>query len=131
MSQKDHHHDQDHAHAHDHGHTHSHDQDHTHEHTHSHEHSHSHDHGHSHSHDAPQTKTTEGEMSMEDKLLTLFGHWIAHNDSHKDNFNTWADRAKQAGLDASALALEEAGRLSQQVTDKLKEALAALESSSK
>ncbi len=65
-------------------------------------------------------------MTMEDKLLTLFAHWIAHNDSHKDNFNTWAGRAKEAGLDSAASALEEAGALSQQVTEKLKEALNAL-----
>ncbi|HCY86157.1 MAG TPA: zinc transporter [Desulfobacteraceae bacterium] len=94
--------------------SHDHTHDHDHEHSHAHTHTHSHDHGHSHSHG--------GEMSMEDKLATLFAHWIDHNDSHMDNFVSWADKARAAGFDDVAASLEEAGRLSGDVTGKLKEA---------
>ncbi|WDP89046.1 MAG: zinc transporter [Desulfobacter sp.] len=95
--------------------------DHTHTHSHSHDHDHSHDHAHTHSHDH------SSEMSMEDKLKTLFAHWIDHNDSHKDNFVSWAKKAREAGLDAAADALEEAGSLSQEVTEKLRQARASIE----
>ena len=61
-------------------------------------------------------------MSMEDKLNTLFSHWIDHNDSHKDNYISWAAKARDAGLGAVADALEAAGALSDQVTEKLKTA---------
>jgi len=65
---------------------------------------------------------------MEEKLLTLFSHWIDHNDSHKDNFVSWAGKARGEGLDAVAESLEQAGDLSEEVTEKLKQALAALKS---
>jgi len=88
----------------------------------SHDPCHDHDHGHHHSHE------DGGQMSMEEKLNTLFSHWIGHNDSHKDNFFSWAQKARQAGLDAVALDLEAAGALSDQVTLKLKAAHERLKS---
>ena len=97
----------------------------THEHTHDHSndqaHSHNdHDHGHKHTHD--QAK----EMTLEQKLNILFSHWIDHNDSHKDNFLSWAEKARTAGLTEVASSLEQAGSLSQEVTKKLEDALAKL-----
>lgn len=92
----------------------------THDHGHSHGHSHSHDHTHSHTHD--------NEMSMAEKLQTLFAHWIDHNDSHMDNFVSWAAKARAEGLDGVADSLEQAGTLSRDVTEKLREALAKLNS---
>lgn len=102
----DHHHDAPHDHTdhHDHGHTHDHD------------HGHTHNHNHSHSH----------ELTFEQKLEKLFGHWIDHNDSHKDTFFTWAQRAKEAGLKEVAADLEKAGQLSQEVTLRLKDSLEKL-----
>ena len=94
--------------------------DHDHSHSHEHSHSHGHSHGHSHSHESGV------ELSMDEKLKTLFAHWIDHNDSHKDNFVSWAAKAREAGLEDVAVSLEEAGSLSGQVTGKLKEALAGL-----
>ncbi len=92
--------------------------DHSHDHHHGHSHSHSHDHGHSHDH--------AREMSMEDKLETLFAHWVDHNDSHKDNFVSWAAKAREAGLETVAQSLEQAGALSEEVTEKLRQARKAL-----
>ena len=100
--------------THDHDHSHAHDHNHGQEHSHSHDHAHEHSHGHDHSHSQ--------ELTLEQKLEKLFGHWIDHNDSHKDTFVTWANRAKDGGIDEIALNLEKAGQLSQEVTKQLKEA---------
>ena len=81
--------------------------------THNHNHSHSHSHDHNHS----------DELTLEQKLQTLLGHWVDHNESHKDTFFTWAKRAKDQGIDDIALNLEKAGQLSQEVTIQLKDAL--------
>ena len=114
----------DHTHDHSTGQEHSHPHDHSshHDHDHSHDHGHSHSHGHDHSHDHDPVK----EMTLEQKLNTLFSHWIGHNDSHKDNFLSWAEKARDAGLTEVASSLEQAGSLSQEVTKKLEAALANL-----
>ncbi|MBU1194796.1 MAG: zinc transporter [Proteobacteria bacterium] len=107
------HHD-DHSHDHFHG-----DHNHTHgDHDHSHGHSHNHDHSHAHPH----------ELSFEQKLEKLFGHWIDHNDSHKETFFTWAKRADDAKLTEIAKRLDKVGKLSEEVTGLLKEALKILQS---
>lgn len=97
-----------------HGHSHNHDHDHSHGHGHSHGHDHSHDHGHSH------------ELSFEQKLEKLFAHWIDHNESHKETFFTWAERAKEAKLDAAAQSIEKAGQAAEEITRLLKEGMKAL-----
>ena len=89
--------------------------DHTHPHDHDHSHGH-HDHGHS---DSP--------MGLEEKLITLLSHWVDHNESHKDNFVAWADRAEEGNFSEVARHLKEAGALSHQVTEALKKARKALE----
>ncbi len=68
-------------------------------------------------------------MSLEQKLATLFAHWVDHNESHKDNFLSWATKARDQGLLEIAGHLEEAGRLSEQVTAELKKARDGLEKS--
>ena len=83
----------------------------THEHGHS--HGHGHDHGHSHTH----------ELTFEQKLEKLFAHWIDHNNSHKDTFFTWAKRAREAGLNDVADHIDNAGKLSEDVTVQLEDAL--------
>ncbi|MBU1342184.1 MAG: hypothetical protein KKD66_11225, partial [Proteobacteria bacterium] len=87
-----------------------------HDHDHDHDHGHSHDHGHGHTH----------ELTFEQKLEKLFGHWIDHNDSHKETFFTWAGRAKEAGLGDVAEKIEKAGHLSEDVTRLIKDALKTL-----
>jgi len=49
-------------------------------------------------------------------------HWVDHNDSHKDNFYSWAKKAEQAGLDGIAFHLKQAGDLSEKVTEHLRQA---------
>ncbi|WP_022669174.1 hypothetical protein [Desulfospira joergensenii] len=102
--------------------SHDHDHDHDHSHGHSHDHSHDNDHDHGHSHD----HSHDGEMSMEEKLATLLSHWVDHNESHKDNYLSWADKARQSGLADIASSLREACRLSGEVTRALEKAKNAL-----
>ncbi len=85
-----------------------------------HEHGHSHDHSHSHGH--------SHELTFEQKLEKLFEHWIDHNNSHKDTFFTWAQRAREAGLNEVAQHIETAGNLSQDVTQQLEGAMDKLKS---
>ncbi len=94
----------------------SHNHEHGHNHTHSHDHSHDHDHAHTHAHDG------KPDMSTKEKLDVLLAHWVDHNDSHKDNFYSWAKKAEQAGLDTVAARLKQAGDLSEKVTQQLKQA---------
>ena len=61
-------------------------------------------------------------MTLAQKVETLLGHWIDHNDSHKNTFFTWAERAKNEGLEDVAAKIEQAGNLSEQVTVLLKDA---------
>jgi len=98
--------------------------DHSHEHEHEHEHSQTHEHSHSHS----QTHDHGEEMTLEQKLTTLLSHWIDHNDSHKDNYLSWAGKAKEGGLTDIASFLDQAGSLSQDVTHKLEDALKQIKS---
>ena len=65
-------------------------------------------------------------MTMEQKLVTLLSHWVDHNESHKDNYLSWADKARQAGLPDIASCLREACRLSGEVTRVLEKARDAL-----
>jgi len=103
--------------------THHHDHDHDHDHDHNHSHDHNHDHSHSHAHDHSHSHNHPHELTFEQKLEKLFGHWIDHNDSHKDTFFIWAGRAKEAGLTEVADNIEKAGQLSEDVTRQLKDAL--------
>lgn len=113
------------THQNDQGHDHSnaHDQNDQHDHGHSHDHDHSHSHSHDHSHSQGHDHNQPHELTFEQKLEKLFSHWIEHNDSHKDTFYTWAGRAKEAGLDQIAQNIEKAGRLSEDVTRQLRDAL--------
>lgn len=105
---------------------HSHKHPQTHPHPHAHEHEHAHDHGKSHSHGQghghDRDSDSKPEMSTKQKLAVLLSHWVDHNDSHKDNFYSWAEKAEQAGLDGIAAHLRQAGDLSEQVTQQLRQA---------
>ena len=111
-----------HDHSHEHSDSHSHPHDHNHEHEHDHHHSHSHENSHSHSH------THSHELSFEQKLEKLFSHWIDHNNSHKETFMTWAQRAKEANLTAVAENIEKAAQMSEELTKSLQEGLKTLNS---
>ncbi len=106
--------------------THSHDDHHPHTHDHSHSNDHSHTHSDSHDHDHPHDHGHAHELTFEQKLEKLFTHWIDHNDSHKETFFTWAERAKEAKLDSVAVNIKKAGQVSEEITRLLKEAMKKL-----
>jgi len=54
-------------------------------------------------------------MNAIDKLRVLLPHWQAHNEEHAGEFQTWAERAREAGethlaehIEAAALRMKEA-----------------------
>lgn len=114
--------------SHNHEHTHNHSHSHDHDHDHSHDHGHSHDHAHDHGHTAGHSHTHASgpEMSTKEKIGVLLSHWVGHNDSHKDNFYSWAKKAEQDGLGEIAGHLKQAGDLSEKVTEQLKKAVEKL-----
>ena len=85
-----------------------------HDHSHPHDHSHSHDHHHDHE---------KGPLSLKEQLEVLLNHWVDHNDAHKGNYITWAERAKQGGFEDAATTISEIADMTDAVTEKLKEAM--------
>jgi len=123
--------------SHDHHHHHGEDSSHDHHHHHgeesSHEHHHHgeqqsnsdhHDHGDQRAH--CQVQHSEVEMALSEKLALLLKHWIDHNNSHKDNYLSWADKADADKLAKTAEFLRETSALSVKITENLEKALKAL-----
>ncbi len=80
--------------------------------THHHDDHHSHDHSH----------TLSPSLSFNDKMVKLLAHWIQHNDDHANNYRDWANQAMEKEIPHIAEKLEEAARLTDQITDTFKEA---------
>jgi hypothetical protein len=72
-------------------------------------------HDHHHGADSP--------LSFEEKLVRIFDHWVKHNESHAQTYADWREKAKAHGMDGIAGILDETARLSEQLTEKLKEGL--------
>ena len=85
--------------------------------------SHSHEHSHDRHHHNHETK----ELSFDEKLKSLFQHWIDHNSSHKESFLSWAEKAEKEGFAKIVPYLEEAGELSDKINFKLEQALKKLD----
>ncbi|MBF0572382.1 MAG: hypothetical protein HQK69_01280 [Desulfamplus sp.] len=115
----------------DHNHNHSDDLDnHVHDHSHSpgsHSHKHSHgsdNHAHSHHH-------SEETLSLAQKFSMLLKHWIDHNNSHKESYLSWADKADfensgKNNLSEAANILRKTAELSEQITEQLQNALKSI-----
>lgn len=109
----------DHEHSH-HNHAHKHEDNekpHTHGHTHDHEHTHDHD------HDQPGNKE---ELTFDGKLTILMGHWIDHNKSHQQTYESWADKAAGENQPETAALLKEVSEDSIRITKTLEKALQAI-----
>jgi rubrerythrin len=58
-----------------------------------------------------------------EKIPVLIRHWIEHNESHGEEYQRWADIAREEGLErVESLILEAADRI-RSANEKLKEAL--------
>ena len=85
-------------------------------------HGHDHEHHHHHSHDHHHHDGT-GELSFEEKLGTIFDHWIKHNESHARTYLDWGEKAKAHGREDIAAILADIAGLSDRLTEKLKAGL--------
>ena len=94
-----------------------------------HSHDHSHDHSNDHSHD--HSHASSPSLSFNDKMVKLLAHWIQHNDDHASNYRDWANQATEKGLSHIAEKLEDAARLTDQITDTFTEANQLLHTKSK
>lgn len=103
---------------HDHDHHGHHDHDHNPAHAHHHHDHPDHDHHghHDHEHGSPA-------LSFEEKLIRMFEHWVKHNESHAQTYADWREKATANGKDGVAVLLGEIARLSDRLTEKLKEGL--------
>jgi len=84
----------------------------------SHHHEHEHEHHHNHG----------SKLSFEDQLKTLFTHWVDHNNSHMDNYTSWAGKAEKENFKETAALLRQAAEESQTITQTLEKALQSLKS---
>lgn len=62
----------------------------------------------------------------EEKLRALLPHWMEHNDEHAAEFQAWAGRARAAGHDEVADAIDAAAQELSAVNASLGAALEAL-----
>jgi len=76
-----------------------------------------HHHHHHHHHDS------QGELSFDEKIEKILGHWIKHNEDHASNYRNWAEKAKANGIDKAGKLLEEAADMSLAINEKFEAAL--------
>lgn len=105
----------------------NHDHEHSH-HNHAHKHEenekpHTHGHTHDHGHDQPGNKD---ELTFDSKLAILMGHWINHNKSHQQTYESWADKAAGENQPEAAALLKEVSEDSRRITATLEKALQAI-----
>ena len=65
-------------------------------------------------------------MDFAEKALVRLNHWIAHNESHQEEYEYFAAQLEEAGKTASALQIREMVALSQKSNECLRKALEAL-----
>ena len=65
-------------------------------------------------------------MAFVEKALVRLNHWIAHNESHQEEYEKFAAQLEEAGKAASALQIREMVALSKKSNECLRQALTAL-----
>ncbi len=65
-------------------------------------------------------------MDFDEKALTRLNHWIAHNESHQEEYEKFAVQLEEAGKTASALQIREMVALSKKSDECLRKALTGL-----
>ncbi len=66
-------------------------------------------------------------MEIAERLSHLVPHWIEHNESHVEQLEEWAARAREAGLTQAAEEIGAAAGAMREATAALHRARAALE----
>ena len=63
-------------------------------------------------------------INEKDKLKTLLGYWVEHNEEHSGEFKEWAEKAREMGevevADEIMQAVENMDRVSEILTKTLK-----------
>lgn len=108
----------------------THHQDHNHSHCNK-EHEHSDNHHHHDNDNRPHDHYSEGEMPLSAKFSLLLNNWIAHNNSHKESYLSWADKAESDkscahNLSEAAKFLRQTAELSEKITENLENALKSI-----
>jgi t-SNARE complex subunit (syntaxin) len=70
----------------------------------------------------------ETRMDQKKKLSVVIEHWIEHNESHKGEYERWAQTAVDLGLDSVKTEIEEAVEKLSQSNQHLEKALKAISS---
>lgn len=65
-------------------------------------------------------------MEDQKRLAILIQHWIEHNESHREEYRKWAERAQALGLFGVKAKMEEAIESLHQCNLSLQEALKSL-----
>ncbi len=66
-------------------------------------------------------------LETEAKLSHLLAHWVEHHEAHLENYRTWASRAREAGLEQVADALDRAVATGVEAARALRDAAKALD----
>ena len=73
-----------------------------------------------HHHDHPEEKTAD--LSFQERLTKLFDHWVKHNMDHADTYREWAAKAEKEQLTQVATLLEDAARMTLEISETIQEA---------
>ena len=65
-------------------------------------------------------------MDFAEKALVRLNHWIAHNESHQEEYEKFAAQLEEAGKTTSAVQIREMVALCKKSHECLRQALAAL-----
>jgi hypothetical protein len=65
----------------------------------------------------------EGKMDEKKRLSVVIDHWIEHNQSHMAEYQKWAEKAGQLGLESMKTNIQKAVENLNQCNLSLKEAL--------
>lgn len=77
----------------------------------------SHDHHHHHHHEEPGA-----ELSFSEKLKKILEHWQRHNEDHAETYRSWAEKARQNGMERAAGHLETAARMTMEINGEFQDA---------
>ena len=66
---------------------------------------------------------SNGELSFNEKIEKILGHWIKHNEDHASNYRNWAEKAKANDMEKAGILLEEAAAMSVEMNAKFEAAL--------
>jgi hypothetical protein len=78
---------------------------------------------HDHPHHCGRNDRSQAELSFDEKLIKLLGHWIRHNQEHAKTYGDWAEKAAADSKGEVAVLLNEAVSLSMDLQRKFEQAL--------